>query len=137
MNADQLADFVVDTFNDISDPVIVFQAVNPESIAEAEKEHTDFQVFVVPFGETETRINRGDVCEERRTVSVVINGPIGQVTRATALQLLDQLKRSLRRTSFDGYRWASNETVSYWNPDALKEKRQFYSVFRAEYVGLG
>lgn len=137
MNAEELADYVVEHFNAIEDPVIAFEATKPEDIAEAYKERDNYQVFVIPFSETETRIDRGDTCEQHRTVEVVVTGPIGQVTRFTALQFLTQLKRSLRLTKFDNHRWMGNETPTLWDPDAMKTKGQFLSVFHAEYVGLG
>src|SRR4051794_8061513 len=104
----------------MADPVLAFEATKPEQIAETEKESSNFAVFVIPSGETETRINRGDLCEEHRMVSVIVTGPVGQVTRATAQSFVQQLKRSLRLTNFDGYRWRNNESIVYWDPDALK-----------------
>jgi hypothetical protein len=136
MNADELADHLVDHFNSIEEPLIAFQAQKPDEIPEAEKERSDFNVFVVPFGETETKINRADSCDERRQVSVVIHGPIASVTRSLAIKFVEQLKRSLRRTIFEGFRWASNESVQFFNPEALKLHGQFYSVFRTEYLGI-
>jgi len=132
MTSDQLADSLVLHFNAISDPLIAFQAIKPE-VAEADKECSDFAVFVIPFGESEAAFDRGDTSREERVVSVVVNGPIGQVTKSIALAFCESLRRSLRETEFDGLRWSGNETVSVYDFDALNTKSQFLHLFRATY----
>lgn len=133
MTSNDLADYIVAHLNLLDDPIIEFQAVNPETVAEASKEIADFQVFVMPFEETEEAIDRADTCREERVVSVVVNGPIGQVTKSIALQFAEQLRLSLRETEFEGYRWQGNETVSVLDAEALKSKNQFLHLFRATY----
>jgi hypothetical protein len=133
MTSNDLADYIVVHLNLLVDPIIAFQATNPETIAEASKEVADFQVFVMPFEESEESIDRADTCREERVVSVVVNGPIGQVTKAIALQFAEELRYSLRETEFEGYRWQGNETVSVLDADALKTKGQFLHLFRATY----
>ncbi len=144
MNAEELADFVVMHLSeyfyattDVS-PLIQFTPEKPATIgeAEAESQYDSFRVFVTPYGESETKINRGDVCEEHLTVSVVINGPLDDtIDKTLALAFLKQIKRSFRRSAFENYLWRSNDTVTYYSPEAM-QKGQFYSVFRAEYFGL-
>lgn len=133
MTSNDLADYLVAHLNLLDDPLIEFQAVNPETVAEASAEVHNFQVFVMPFEESEESIDRADTCREERIVSVVVNGPIGQVTKSLALQFAEQLRLSLRETEFEGYRWQGNETVSIYDADALKTKNQFLHLFRATY----
>ncbi len=133
MTSNDLADYIVAHLNLLDDPLIEFQAINPETVAEASVEVHNFQVFVMPFEESEESIDRADTCREERVVSIVVNGPIGQVTKAIALQFAEQLRLSLRETEFEGYRWQGNETVSIYDADALKSKNQFLHLFRATY----
>lgn len=142
MDAEQLTDEIIDywwaffygTFAE-EDPLINFEPEKPATTGEVLAERDDFRVFVMPFGTTETKINRAGLCNVRPMVSVTVTGPIGEVTRATAIAFVDQLKLSLRRTVFDKFHWRNNDSVTYWDPDAM-EVGQFRSVFRAEYVGL-
>ena len=136
MTSDELADYLVDHFNDLSDPIVAFQAIKPETVAEAQKERADYGVYVLPYEESETPLDRGDTCNEQRVVSVVVNGPLKTVTRSTAMQFCEQLRRALRETTFNGYRWSGNETVSIFDANALKEKDQFLSLFRATYFTI-
>lgn len=137
MTSDELADLVVEHFNALAGPVIEFQAVNPPEIGEADKERSDFGVFVIPNSETETAFDRGDTCDERRVLSVIVNGPIrGNMTRRLAMQFGEQLRRSLRETEFEGYRWARNETTTLVDYAALKSKNHFLSRFDTEYFAL-
>jgi hypothetical protein len=133
MTADELADELVDHFNAISDPLISFQAVNPLEIGEEDKERSNYAVFVIAIAESETPFDRGDTCDERRIVSVIINGPIGNVTKRIAMRFCEQLRRSLYETTFDGYRWAGNETTTLIDYAALKGKGQYLSRFDATY----
>jgi hypothetical protein len=134
MTADELADHLVEHFNAIEEPLVAFEAANPAEITEAEKERSDFGVYVIPNSESETAFDRGDTCDERRVVSVIVNGPVrGNVTKAVAMKFSEQLRLSLRETQFDGHRWAGNETTTLIDYGALKTKAQFLSRFDATY----
>ena len=136
MTADEIADELVTHFNAISDPLIAFQAIVPDDVEDIEKERTDFVVFVVPTGESEEPFDRGDTCNEERVISVVVSGPIKTVTKRLAMQFGEQLRRSLRETEFQGYRWSGNETTTLIDYNALKTKGQFLSRFDATYFAL-
>ena len=136
MTSDELADHLAEHLGTIEEPIIEFQAVKPETVAEAQAERSDYGVFVIPYAESETPLDRGDMCNEERVVSVVVNGPLKTVPRATALKFCEQLRNSLRESEFDGYRWAGNETVSIFDSAVLKEKNQFLSLFRATYFNF-
>lgn len=136
MTSDDLAEQVADHFNDLDAPLIEFQAVVPEDVEEYQLERHNFQVYVIPTGESETPIDRGDACDERRIVSVIISGPIGQVTKRIAMRFGEQLRRSLYETEFSGYRWIGNETTTLVAYDFLKSKNQFVSRFDAEFFGI-
>jgi hypothetical protein len=134
MTADELADHLVEHFNAISEPLIQFQAINPSEIGEADKERNNFAVFVIPNSENETPIgDRGDTCDERRIVSIIVNGPIRNVTKRIAMQFGEQLRRSLYETKFEGYQWTGNEATTLVDYAALKSKSQFLSRFDATY----
>jgi hypothetical protein len=138
MTSDQLADDIVAHLNAIESPIVEFQAVNPAEVGEHLKEkRNDFAVFVIADSESETPLDRGDTCDERRTVAVIINGPIrGNMTKQTALRFGEQLRLALRETEFDGYIWAGNETTTLIDYAALKENRQFLSRFAATYFNV-
>jgi hypothetical protein len=137
MTSDEIADRMVEHLNALEEPLIAFQAVNPPEIGEADKERSDYAVFVIPNAERETPFDRGDTCDERRVLSIIVNGPIrGNVTKRIAMQFGEQLRRSLRETEFEGYRWAGNETTTLVDYAALKTKNQFLSRFDAEYFAL-
>lgn len=134
MTADDLADLLVIHFNGLAAPPIAFQAVKPVEVAEAEKERSDWAVFVVPFGESEEPFDRADACREEYICSVIINGPVkASLTRAKGSEFCKFLRDGLRETTLGGLRWDGNETVSLWDVDALKTKSQFLSLFRATY----
>jgi hypothetical protein len=42
----------------------------------------------------------------------------------------------LNLTDFDGYRWQGNETISLYDPIAIRERDHFLSVFRPEYFNF-
>lgn len=134
MTSDDLADLLVTHLNGLADKPITYQAVKPEEVAEADKERSDWGVFIVPYSEAEEAFDRGDTCREELVCSVVINGPVrGSVTREKGCELSRFLRFSLRETELGGYRWQENETVSLYDSDALKTKGQFLSLFRATY----
>jgi hypothetical protein len=134
MTSDQLADLVVAELNAIDDPPIAFQAVNPPEVPDPQAERNNFQVFVLPFDESESPINlSNDTCREERRVSIFVHGPIGSVTRAKAIEFCEVLRSSLKGTRLGDYLWDGNETVSLFDADALKNKNQFLSLFRATY----
>lgn len=134
MNADELAELVATYVDALASPPIVFNATVPATAASVEAETADWKVFVLPYGESEEALDRGDMCREELTCSVVINGPVnGVTTKQNGLELSKFLRTSLRETEFSGFRWESNEVATVYDFDALKTKSQFLSLFRATY----
>lgn len=137
MNADQIADEVVDVLNAIVDPVYAFTAENPPDGPEWEREGGGAYVSVYPFAERETPFDRGDAVQSERDVNVLIVKTLDDgETRADCLAWVNQLKDALRETSFDGFRWAGNETLVLYDVDVWNQQRTFVSLFRATYRGL-
>lgn len=138
MTADDLADLVVVELNAIANPPIKFTAVKPDDFGTIDKETSSFTVFVIPFSESEEAFDRGDACREELVVSVVVNGPVkAPLTRAEASEFVRLLRSTLRETILDEVRWSSNETVSLYDFEAMKTKKQFLSLFQATYYRFG
>jgi hypothetical protein len=138
MTSDLRADYLVTEFNAIADPAIAFTATNPPEVVDVESERADWAVFVQPFAESEEPQDRGDMSREELQVNVIVHGPLSAtLTRAVALTFMKSLRDALRETEFEGYRWDGNETVSLFDFDALKTKKQFLSLFRATYFHFG
>jgi hypothetical protein len=138
MTSEELCSELATHFNDLADKPIEYLASVPAETPTTVKETTDWQVLVVPFSESEESFDAGDTCREERVVSVIVTGPIrGTTTRDKGSELCKFLRDNLRETSFDGFRWAGNDTVSLYDTDALKTLNQFASLFQATFYSFG
>ena len=139
MTIEDIADGVVALLNAIDDDdrPIQFKAENPEDVAESYGERGDVRIFVLPKGISETAIDQGgETVDERVTVSVVINGPIGEsLTRRKYLALEQALRASLRGVRIGRYIWDGNESVSLWDSITVN-KGQFLSLFETTYFDV-
>lgn len=134
MTADEIADAMVATFQAIDEPLIGAAVENPPETTDVEAELGGWFVYVIPYDETEAPQDNADMCERLRIVSVAINGPIDATTnRKLAGRFVEQLRASLEESEFGRYQWDGNETIVLWDFEALKDKRQFLSLFRATY----
>jgi hypothetical protein len=139
MTSDELADDLVAHFNALDDKPIEFQAVNPPEEIDCEAERDDWRVFVWPFAEREQSLDRGDMCREELDVDVFVHGPTKtQIGKDKGMELVRFLRESLRETTFGGFRWDKNETVSgVFDAGVLRLKKQFLSTFRATFYNFG
>lgn len=109
-----------------------------------ELERTDktATVQVQPWSESEEPADRGDMQNQRREVNVIVQTPLEEgLDEELAMTWLGELKAAFNETRLDlgagdVWRWDGNETVSLFDTDALKNKRQFLSVFRASFFNF-
>ncbi len=149
MNADDLADKLVNLFNTASSLPFAVKAENPE-VVEIAATQEEWVIKCIAFAESEDSEDRGDMCREELQVDVYVHGPITDtIKKKQAIQLVRTLRRLLRETEFAfvdeddaaetaTYRWDRNETVNgLFDVDALNTKKQFLSMFRATYFNFG
>lgn len=136
--SDDLADALVEHFNELEEVPIEFEAQKPEEEIVLDPKVQEWKVYVWPAGESEEAIDRGDMCREELQVEVYIHGPIGeQFTKKKAIEFVKFLRKSLRETQFENFRWDSNELVDgVFDTGVLKLKKHFLTVFRATYFNF-
>ena len=135
-SADDIADGVVAMLNAL-ETSIAFQAVNPPNVPEIDREVNDATVQVYPFEETEEPTDRGDMVKATRVVSVIVQAPLKtDRARKDCIAWLNELKAAFTEQTISGYRWGGNTTDSLYDFDAMAQKRQFLSVFKATFFSF-
>ena len=134
---EELADRLVGHLYDLTAKQISYLAVKPADVATVQTETAAWTLFLFPYAEREEPFDRGDACRFEYDLNVVINGPIaGQLTRAKGLELVRFLKDALHELELDGFRWEGTETVSLYDADAQKTKKQFLHLFRPTFFNF-
>ena len=138
MNLDDLADALVEHFNDLDDLPIEIEAENPLEQITIDDARSDWRLFVWPFGKRRTPLDRGDMCRVDALIDVYVHGPIkGVITRKKGHELLDALQDSLRETTLLGYKWDGVEPIDgEFDAGVLRTKKHFLSMFRATFFAF-
>ncbi len=136
-SCDEIADAVVEQLKTLT-TTIAFAPENPPLFPIMDRGVAGPSVQVQPWAEDETATDRGDMLAAARTVNVIVSCPIeGDRTRAECLTWLNEIKEGFREFEIaGGWRWQKNETVTLYDSDALKEKSQFLSLFRATFYNF-
>ncbi len=135
-SADDIADGIVAMLNTLATD-ISFVAVNPPQIPEIEREVDAATVQVYPYEESEeSKTHTDDMVQAVRVVKVIVQCPMGTLTRAQCLTWLNQLKEGFRNTTVDGFKWDKCETETLYDFPAIKTKNQFLSLFSATYYNF-
>jgi hypothetical protein len=139
--ADEIADLLVEVLNGLATS-IAFEAINPAEIPVTDRENSPPQVQVYAYEENEEPADRGDMLRAERAVNVIVSAPMVEGrTKADCLAWLSEIKegfRELTLTAADGstWRWSGNQTITLYDFDAIKEKRQFVSLLRAGFYSF-
>lgn len=137
VTAEHIAQSIVALYDAADDKPCEFKAAIGTSVMEAAAERLDVGVIVVPFSETETPEDRGDMVRDEIEVQVVVNGPLGETgfTRDLGLSLSKFLRHLHRETEIEGYDWDSCESISLYDVEA-ERKHQFLALYRVKYYSF-
>ena len=133
MTSYDLAKLVADHLNKTEDKPRPFLAFRPKKKAEATVESGKWIVAVLAWAEDETPVDQNDECDCRLRVRVVLNGPIKEL--GDGLEFGQFIRRAMRQTEFDGFRWQGNQVIELWDEEAI-DRGHFLSLFEAEYYGI-
>lgn len=143
-SAEDIAEALVTHLNASGDTTsIVFSAEVPEDTIEIERDKATASVYVYPYEETEESRDRADMVEAVRTVQIVVQAPLtATVKRKGCLKWLNEIKAlfaelTLNVTGGGEWIWRNNISVSLYDFDAMKTKKQFLSTFNAEFAFYG
>ena len=139
-SADEIADGVVELYNDIASKVIEFEAVNPDDVPEFDLgSGEDAAVQVYGFAEDETPETLGDdMLRATRVVrTLVMVRKVDGVTKKTFLEFVNQLKDSFRNVEIEGFAWEGNEQETIYDFDVLKTKGCFLTGFNSTFQMFG
>ena len=134
MTADELAEHVAATLNEIEEKLIQFRAEKPDDVETIDAERADFGVFCVGNGEREEAFDRGNTCRRERVVAIAANGPVrGPLTPSLYQKQMEQLRLALEGTEFEGYVWRQNEPILLYDRQALLTRKRFLAMFEATF----
>lgn len=134
--SEDIANGVVAIFNAMEERLVEVDAVNPPEVPQIDVETARKSIQVYPFEEAD-EFNDGDSSTRRLTVAVLVHTPVSSAfKRADGIAWVGQLRQALEGAEIGDYLWQENETVSLWDFDALKDKRQFQSLFRATFYDI-
>lgn len=146
-SAEQVAEGIVTLLNANGNALsIAFNAELALEEVEIARVGAGASVHVYPYDETEEALDRGDMVEATRTVSVVVQSPLHDaISRGACLIWLNEIKSLFREHEIEtvdeeddgSWRWQNNETVTLYDFDVMKEKRQFLSIFNAVFFHFG
>lgn len=121
-------------------PDINFEAVkNADPNASLQIEHlSNLQVFVVPFGERATKIDRGGKCLEVYSVFLLVVRRIDTDFTRKVLSLLSrQLNLAIRHAiRMDGYPFNGYDTTAKYELEVLKQTEHFANSTRFDFLGI-
>lgn len=120
---------------------VAFKAEGPTLAPDINRSVADSTLQLQPWEEAEESLDRGDMLNATRVVNVICQKPLDNGGEENCFQWLNEVKEAFRELILDAtdgeWRWTGNETVSLFDSDAAKTKRQFLSVFRATFQNFG
>lgn len=133
----ELLTATLSTLGGSGDTAIAFTADGPTLTPSMDRKVAGATLQIQPWGEAEEASDRGDMLAGERTINVVLQAPLDSLAESTCLQWLNEVKEGFRELSLvadDGdWRWRRNETVTLYDSDAAKQRRQYISIFRATF----
>lgn len=142
---EDIADAMVDFLNGSKtgwpqEPTISFSAVktaDPTPFLQVEKLSTT-QVFVIPFGESYQRTDRGGGGMETYSVFLLIVREVNKTFTMEKLGLFArQLKLAIRKNRrIGGYVFSRDETTFKYQMEALQQYNHFANSTRFDFIGM-
>lgn len=145
ISAWELAVLLKPTLNAVGsadNPPVAFQAEGPTLTPDINRSVDVSTLQLQPWEEAEESFDRGDALNATRVVNVICQKPLDDGGELNCFKWLNGVKEAFRELVLEDanggeWRWTGNETVSLYDSDAAKQKRQFLSIFRATFQNFG
>lgn len=124
---------VLDAVGSASGTPVAFAVEGPILVPDINRSVDSSTLQLQPWSEAEEPFDRGDAQNCERVINVICQKPLDDGGELKCFQWLNEVKAAFGELELDDWRWVGNETVSLFDSDAAKLKRQFLSVFRATF----
>ena len=122
------------------DALVAFEVVGPTLTPVLNRAVDISTLHLQPWSEEEEALDRGDMLAGTRSINVILQSPLENLTEEQCCKWMTAVKEMFREMEIDtsdgSWRWRRNESVTLYDTDAVKEKQQFLAIFRATFYNF-